>query len=75
MIIETVQDYNRRKTVKYHEDCQKWQPDKSGFPCYAMYIFEKNYGFVASGGRVALWRKTKKQVVADFTKSYGEGLN
>jgi hypothetical protein len=40
-----------------------------------MYLFDKNYGYVASGGRCAMWRKTKKQATEDFLKEYGtEGL-
>ena len=75
MIVETIQAYNNRRRSKWHEDCQKWQPENGGFPFLGMYIFDKNYGYVASGGRAAVWRRTKKQAIADYIKTYGiEGL-
>ena len=76
MIVESIRKYNGRKTAKWHEDCNKWQPGNGDFPFLGMYIFEKNYGYVASGGRAAMWRKTKKQAVTDFMVAYGtDGLD
>jgi hypothetical protein len=75
MIIETVEIYNNRKTAQWHDDCDKWQPGKGGMPQLVMYLFDKKYGYVASGGRAAIWRRTKEQATRDFIKSYGtEGL-
>jgi hypothetical protein len=75
MIIESVKKFNDRKTNKWHNDCAKWIPNEFGYgyPQLIMYIYEKNYGYVASENRCSIWRKTKKQVIADFKELYPEG--
>lgn len=72
MIIEHVNDFNQRQSIKYHEDCDKWRPCMGGFPQIALYIFYKKYGYVASGGGCAIWRKTKKAVISAWKETHGD---
>jgi len=55
-------------TKKWHEACDKWIPNETGFgfPQLIMYGFHRNYGYVTFDDRKACWRRTKKESIEAF---------
>ncbi len=75
MKIETVQSYNAKQEIKYHQDCQNWLPQNGGFPQVAFYLFSSvktgqllTFGYVASNERSAFFARTKQKAITKFNK-------
>ena len=64
--VMTVKEYNRRQTIKWHNDCQN--RTYGNLPQLMLYIFDKTYGYVATYERGACWNRTKAGVIA-YTES------
>jgi hypothetical protein len=66
-----VKKYNAKQTRKWEKDCEQARINGRHFstmPQLVMYLFNKNYGYVAFGNNKALWAKTKKEVIAWWEK-------
>jgi hypothetical protein len=62
-----VKKYNKKQEAKWHKDydnAKKAGRSWAEMPQLVMYLFNKNYGYVAFGNNKALWAKTKKEVIA-----------
>ena len=66
MQVLSIKKYNDQQTAKWQEHWDKAAAEQrwNCMPQLAFYIFNKNYGYVASDGKRALWAKTKKAVIA-----------
>ena len=68
MEVLSIKKYNEKQTAKWNADWEKAKAEGRGWGCMpqlAFYTFQKNYGYVASDGKKALWAKSKKEVL-DF---------
>ena len=71
----SVKKYNEMQTKKWSEDNDKALKEGrhvSMLPHLNMYIFNRTYGFVAFTANCAMWAKTKKEVITNFKRSYGD---
>ena len=64
-----VKKYNERQTAKWKkrydevmEAVNRGERHITELPQLAFFVFNKNYGYVATNGNKALWDKTKKGV-------------
>lgn len=68
----TAVNHQKMMTAKWHKACDEWKGMPHPFPQLAMYGFHRNYGYVAFQGRFSMWRRTKRQAIADFEARYGK---
>jgi hypothetical protein len=71
MEVLSCKNYNKMRTQKWREACEKNKVDNPTGWMYTMpqlvfYVFNKNYGYVAFDDKRAIWAKTKKQVIKDY---------
>ena len=68
----TVKKHKELMTARWQKHCDEWDPYAGGFPQLAMYIFDKNYGYVTFGRTCHIWRRTKRESIKEYTRMTGD---